>query len=60
MEGFYLPQRELTEAATESVLKDKVFLAISQKSQGNTCARVSFITKLQASASEKRHSDTGV
>ena len=28
----------------------KVFLEISQNSQGNTCARVSFLIKLQAEA----------
>ena len=38
------------EAATESVLSEKVFLNISQNSQENTCARVSFLIKLQASA----------
>ena len=31
MEGFHLPQRQITEAATGVVLKEKVFLAISQK-----------------------------
>ena len=31
-----------TEAVTGSVLKEKVFLEISQNSQGNTCARVFF------------------
>ena len=36
----------------------KVFLAISQNSQEYTCARVSFLIKLQASASEKRDSST--
>ena len=38
------------EAATGSVLSKKVFLKISQNSQENTCARVSFLIKLQASA----------
>ena len=38
------------EAATESVLSEKVFLNISQNSQENTCARVSFLIKLQDSA----------
>ena len=37
-----------TEAATGGVLK-KVFLKISQNSQEDTCARVSFLIKLQAS-----------
>ena len=38
-----------TEAATRGVLCEKMFLEISQNSQENTCARVSFLTKLQAS-----------
>ena len=37
------------EAATRCVLQKKVFLEISQNSQENTCARVSFLIKLQAS-----------
>ena len=41
--------RILLEAATEGVLQKKVFLEISQNSQENTCARVSFLMKLQAS-----------
>ena len=36
--------------ATEGILKEKVFLEISQNSQENICARVSFLIKLQASA----------
>ena len=38
-----------TEAATRGVLCKKVFLEISQISQENTCVRVSFLIKLQAS-----------
>ena len=38
-----------SEAATGGVLQKKVFLEISQNSQENTCARVSFLIKLQAS-----------
>ena len=38
------------EAATRSILQEKVFLEISQNSQENTCARVSFLIKLQALA----------
>ena len=38
-----------TEAATRGVYGKKVFLEISQNSQENTCARVSFLIKLQAS-----------
>ena len=36
------------EAATRGVLCKKLFLEISQNSQENTCARVSFLIKLQA------------
>ena len=36
------------EAATRGVPCKKVFLEISQNSQENTCARVSFLIKLQA------------
>ena len=54
IEGFHLPQRQIIEAATGGLLKEKVFLAISQNSQENTCARrVSFSIKLQASASKR-------
>ena len=38
----------LSEAATRGVLCKKVFLEISQNSQENTCARVSFLINLQA------------
>ena len=38
------------EAATGGVLYKKVFLKISQNSRENTCARVSFLIKLQAYA----------
>ena len=36
-------------AVTRGVLEKKVFLEISQNSQENTCDRVSFLIKLQAS-----------
>ena len=36
-------------AAIRGVLCKKMFLEISQNSQENTCARVSFLVKLQAS-----------
>ena len=36
------------EAATRGVLCKKVFLEISQNSQENSCARISFLIKLQA------------
>ena len=39
---------------------EKVFLAISQNSQENSYAGVSFLIKLQASASEQRGSGNGV
>ena len=39
--------RHKTEAATGGVLWEKVFLEIWQNSQENTCARVSFLIKLQ-------------
>ena len=39
---------EKSEAATRGVLCKKVFLEISQNSQENTCARPSFVIKLQA------------
>ena len=38
------------EAATGGVLWEDLFLEISQNSQENTCARVSFLIKLQAPA----------
>ena len=38
-----------TEAATRGVLLKKVFFKMLQNSQENTCARVSFLIKLQAS-----------
>ena len=38
-----------SEAATRGVLRKKVFWEISQNPQENTCARVSFLIKLQAS-----------
>ena len=42
-------QKGPTEAVTKGVLYKKVLLQISQNSQENTCARVSFLIKLQAS-----------
>ena len=38
------------EAATRGVLWEKLFLEISENSQENTCVRVSFLIKMQASA----------
>ena len=37
-----------SEVATRGALCKKVFLEISQNSEENTCARVSFLIKLQA------------
>ena len=37
-----------TEATTGGVLQEKMFSEISQNYQENTCARVSFLIKLQA------------
>ena len=39
----------MTEAAAGSVLREKMFLEISQNLQENTYARVSFLIKLQTS-----------
>ena len=44
---------EGSEATTIGVLWEKVFLEISQNSQENTRARVSFIIKLQAWALQR-------
>ena len=43
------PCLEMPEVATGDVLQEGVFLEILQNSQENTCARVSFLIKLQAS-----------
>ena len=43
-----LNKRASAEAATGGVLLEKVSLEISENSQENTCAKVSFLTKLQA------------
>ena len=40
----------VTEAVSQRCSVKKVFLEISQNSQENTCASVSFLIKLQASA----------
>ena len=41
-----------SETAAQMCSVKKVFLEISQKSQGNTCVRVSFLIKLQASGQQ--------
>ena len=38
----------VAEVATECVLQKKVFLKISQNSQENNCARISFLIKVAA------------
>ena len=38
----------ITKAVTQMCSAKKVFLKLSQNSQENTCARVSFLVKLQA------------
>ena len=53
----------IKEAATRGVLWKKVFLEVSQNSQANNCARVSFLIKLQAwglQLYQKRGSGTSV
>ena len=50
-----------TEAVAQKCSVKKVFLKILQNSQENTCARVSFLIKLQASSTLlKGESGTGV
>ena len=44
------PNKINTEAATRGVLCKKVLLETLKNSQENTCARVSFLIKLQASS----------
>ena len=45
---------DVTEAAPSGVLCKKVFLEISQNSEENACARVSFLIKLQATLLKKK------
>ena len=44
-------QWKVTRSNRPEVFRKKVLLEILQNSQGNTCARVSFLVQLQASAS---------
>ena len=44
----YFKMQEHAEGTTGGVLLKRVFLEISQNSEENTCARVSFLIKLQA------------
>ena len=48
----------MTEASTKVVLKQKVFLEISQNSQEHTCARASFLMKFHAGACNFIKKDT--
>ena len=53
----------LTEAATEGIVLKTAFLKVSQNSQENTCVKVSFLIKLQATGQQlyqKRESGRGV
>ena len=43
----FLKTDDPTEAARRGVLQKMVFLKVSQNSQENTCARVSFLIKLK-------------
>ena len=45
---YLLNGQHKSEAATEAVLWEKVFLEISQNSQKNICTRASFLRKLHA------------
>ena len=45
----FIESAEISEAVAQTCSVKKLFSEISQKSQENTCARVSFLTKLQAS-----------
>ena len=42
-------EKKTTEAVNQKCSVKKVFLKISQNSQENTCARISFLIKLQVS-----------
>ena len=44
----FLISHEQTEALVQRCSVKKMFLEISQNSQENTCARISFLRKLQA------------
>ena len=47
MEGFHLPQRKISlQKQPSKAFERKMFLAISQKLQESTCARVSFFNKI--------------
>ena len=47
-----------SEAATGSVLKEEVFLEISQKKKEKSCARFAFLIILQACLQQKKKSDS--
>ena len=46
MEGFQQPQRQITESATGGVLREKVFLAVSQKFTGKHLRQNLFFNKV--------------
>ena len=48
-ETSFSSKSENAKAATRGILEEKVFLEISPKSQENTCARASFLIKLNVS-----------
>ena len=54
--------KQRTEAAAHKCSLEKVYFEISQNSQENTCARVSFLMKLQVKANNfiKKETDTDV
>ena len=49
IKGLWILSLDTAEASTGGVVWKKVFLILSQNSEENTCARVSFSIKLQAS-----------
>ena len=51
--SFVKSNKLISEAAVQRCSVNKVFLEISQNSQENTCARVSFLIKLQTSPSSQ-------
>ena len=61
IEVFQIINVKEAEAVAKKCSVKKLFLEISQNSQNNTCARVSFLIKLQGlQLYEKRDSGTGV
>ena len=59
----FICRRSMFSSSRPVVFVKNLFLEISQNSRENTCARVSFLIKLQASGLQfylKRHSGNGV